>query len=32
VSDTFNPASARDLVDDVARTVAAELKKQGFVQ
>jgi len=32
VSDTFNPASARDLVDDVARTVAAELKKQGLVQ
>lgn len=32
VSDTFNPASARDLVDDVARTVAADLKKQGLVQ
>ena len=32
VSDTFNPASARDLVDDVARTVAAELKKQGLVR
>lgn len=32
VSDTFNPGSARNLVDDVARAVAADMRKQGLVQ
>jgi hypothetical protein len=31
LSDTFNPSSARELVDDVAREVVASLKVRGFV-
>jgi hypothetical protein len=32
LSETVNPSDARSLIDDVARAVAKELKKQGLVE
>ena len=31
-SETMNPSSASSLVDDVAKTVAAELRAQGLIE
>ena len=32
LSESMNPASAQELVDDVARTVGAELRKQRLIE
>jgi hypothetical protein len=31
VSETFNPSNAREVVDDLAKALAAELRKQGLI-
>jgi hypothetical protein len=31
-SETFNPGTTREVVDDIARAVGAELMKQGLIE